>query len=93
MSAEQIKNNKNWQLLPAEGYITVRLMGTCEASEMTGFEAELNSLLIDPFPNMIVNCENLSSLSVDMQRSLLRIQVDLKKKNCMVRFINIKPLL
>ncbi len=90
MGAENIKVEAVWQLIPAEGYLTLRLIGPCETNDLGSFEEEIQKLLSDPFPHVIVNCENIAFLGNDWQRVLLRIQQDLKKRNRFVRFLNVK---
>lgn len=78
---------KSYQIVLAEGYITVRLIGNCDVNNIGDFEKDLTSYISDPFPHLVVNCEHLTSISKDWIRVLLKMQVDLKQVNRGVRLI------
>jgi chemotaxis protein CheX len=76
-----------YQIIAGDGYITIRLIGVCESSNLSIFNEEVDRQLVDPHPFVIVNCEHLTSLSNDWLRTLLRIQAELKKYNKSMRLI------
>lgn len=84
-------NVKYYQILPAEGYITVRLIGNCDISNLGDFDLDLTSNITDPFPHIIVNCEHLTSVSKDWIRILLKTQAQLKTFNKSMRLILTNP--
>lgn len=81
--------NKNYQIIPGNGYLTVRLLGILEAGNLGNFDADVQKQLNDPFPHVIVNCEHLTSLSKEWVRSLLKIQLFLKQFNTEMRLIRV----
>lgn len=84
---------KRYQLLPGNGYLTIRLVGTLDGSQIQLFELELEPLLVDPFPHVVINCEHLFSMSKDWIRVLLKTQSFLKQFNKQVRIIFCSPKL
>ena len=84
---------KNYFIIPAEGYFTLRLVGQCDYTNIKGALEEINAEVLKAFPHIIVNCEHLGSLSKDWVRLLLMVQKDLKKYNTQMRFILVSPAL
>lgn len=84
--------NFPYQVVPGNGYCTVKLIGDCD-SFAKSFEAEVNALLSQSFPFVIINCEHLSSISKDWIRVLLNLHLGLKKNRKGMRFIQVSPSL
>lgn len=88
-----MESSKRYQLLPGNGYLTIRLVGTLDATQVKPFELEIEPLLKDPYPHIVVNLEHLFSFSKDWIRVLLKTQNFLKQFNKQVRFIFCSPKL
>ncbi|MGE3609331.1 MAG: chemotaxis protein CheX [Bacteriovoracaceae bacterium] len=85
--------NKSFQILEGNGYITVRLLGSPDNSTASVFDTELQKHLVDPLPHIVINCESLSGLSSEWVRVLLKVVLFLKKYNKQVRMIILSPAL
>lgn len=83
--------SKTFNIVPANGYITLRLVGSCDSSNLMDAESQVMAFLIDPFPHLIVNCEHMSFISVEWIRLLLKLQVHLKGHNKLMRLILVHP--
>lgn len=83
--------SKAFHILPANGYVTLRLVGSCDGSNLQDVDAQLSPYIMDPFPHFVVNCEHLSFLSKEWIRVLFGLQIKLKAVNKHVRFILVNP--
>ncbi len=78
---------QSYKIIPSDGYITIRLIGVCDVYNMGNVKSEVNAFLDDLFFHMVINCENLASLSEKWIRELINIQLLLKKNIKSFRFI------
>jgi chemotaxis protein CheX len=86
-------DKKRYQILPGDGYITLRLIGILEAAHLSTIDQELQNVLIDPYPHVVVNCEHVTSLSKEWLRILLKTQLTLKEFNKSMLLILVNPQL
>lgn len=84
-------NQKTYQILSAQGYVTLKLTGDCDSSNVAGADVKLLELLVDPFPHVVINCEHLTSLSKEWVRLLLNLQTNLKKIERSMMLILVSP--
>jgi chemotaxis protein CheX len=94
MEANKMSNNisgDGYVIIPGNGYVTFRLMGQCDSSNVKEAEKDIQKVLFDPFPHIMVNCEHVSMISPDWFRLLLGAQATVKKYNKSMRLINVTP--
>lgn len=85
--------NKPFTILPGDGYVTIRLAGNLDRSNIDPFNIAQIDFMKDPFPFVIINCEHASNISKDWIRALLKIQNDLKQYNKAMRLILVSQAL
>lgn len=78
---------KPYQITIEKEYLMVRLSGFCDSNSLKQFTEEINPSLDELFPHVIINCERLETISSEWIRTLLQIQVSLKKYNRSLRLI------
>lgn len=76
-----------YQIMPGDGYITIRITGSPGSESIKQFMKSLSEHMKDPHPHVVINCETAASLSHDWVRELLKMQKDLRVSNKGVRFI------
>ena len=85
-------NTKAHFIIVSDEYITIKLVGICDATNFKNFEAEIIPLLSGcTTPHLIINCEHLTVISRDWIRSLLKLQTTVKSFNKSMRLILINP--
>lgn len=80
MDKVDLKNGCSYQIIPGEGYVTLKLSGEL-VSFPVNLQNEFKEVLVDPIPNVLVNCSAVSALGIDWVRFLVRLRQDLKKHN------------
>ena len=85
-----MQNSLPFSFIKADGYVTLRLVGSLDDDQIKLYESGLALYLVDPCPHFIVNCEHLSFLSKGWIRALLKLKADLKNYNKELRLILIK---
>lgn len=78
-------------IIPGNGYVTLRLLGICDATNVKDAEKDINKILLDPYPHVVVNCEHVSLISPDWFRLLLGTQKFIKTFNKSLRLVNVSP--
>lgn len=84
-------DSKCFFIVPANGYLTIKLVGVCDPSNIKGFELEVLEQLGNDYPHLIINCEHAASLSTEWLRSLLKLQLTVKNYNKLMRLILVAP--
>jgi len=84
---ETPRQEKSYQIIPGNGYTTLRLVGELLPEKAKGLEAEVQNIVRDPFVHVIVNCEHLTEVTKPWLRVLLLISSSLNKVNKEIRFI------
>lgn len=82
---------KNYSIEKSERYLLLKLGEVLTYNDCKDFEPDLDMLIHGQNQHVIIDCEVLESLSKDWIRSLLRIQIGLKKKNLQMRLVNVTP--
>jgi len=90
MGAPLTKTSTDYQILPGDEYITLRLNGQLESASVSLIAEELKGHIKDPFPYVVVNCESLSFMSGEWMRLLLQLQAELKKHNRAMAFLGLQ---
>lgn len=80
-------HDKLYQIIPGNGYTTLRLTGELVPEKAKAFESDVQSLFREPFVHVIVNCEYLSEITKPWLRVLLLIASGLNKVGKEFRFI------
>lgn len=78
---------KAFAIEPFDHYLLIKLKGTCDFSNLKGFYDEVMNVLQYSRPHIIIDCENLSSISKDWVRDILRLHLFLKSNDRKLRFI------
>lgn len=78
---------KPFQIAQAKDYLTIRLSGFCDPSNLKEFMSELRPYVEGALADVIVNCEQLLYISSDWIRQLLKVQVILKQADKSMRLI------
>lgn len=77
-----------WEVNRSEGYITLKLNGSFEDGEAKQVQAEVfPKILEDPKCHVVINCQNLSEISLTFTRCLLQLQREVKNFNKLLRLI------
>ncbi len=84
--------DKSFHVIQANGYVTLKIIGDDSPSAFKETEAAIFSTLVEPFPHYVINCEHLSNLAPEWARLLLKLQVELKKINKLMRLILVSPV-
>lgn len=74
-----------------EGYIAISLAGALDANTVKAFTIESVKALQDPYPYVVINCDLLTSLSIEWLREMIRIQKELTAFDRSLRLIHVKP--
>jgi len=83
--------NKNYEIHPSEGHIVLKLNGVCDYGNLKTFYDDVMEHIHDPYPYLVIDCENLASISKDWVRELLRVNLFLRSLNKQMRFVQVKP--
>lgn len=84
---DSINTKTSYQFISGNGYLTLRLIGDPNPDHADTMAQEFHTLMKEPYPHLIVNCEHLSVLNTKWVRSLVAIKNELKKVNHEVVFI------
>ena len=76
-----------FQIVAEKDYLTVRLSGFCDPSNLKGFVSEIKPFIEGVITDIIFNCEQLLYISSDWIRQLLKVQVVLKQADKSMRLI------
>jgi chemotaxis protein CheX len=79
---------KKYQIEKFENYFVIKLEGTLSIREKKTFDEEMEMTVMLADQHVLVNCEKLVSLTKDWLRSLLKIQMTLKKTGKFLRLVN-----
>lgn len=93
MGAPDLSKNLVCQILEGDGYVTLKLTGQLDGTNLGTIQSDFQAFLKDPFPYVIVNCEACSFLSADWMRVFLQLQAELKRHNKQMAFISIQAVL
>lgn len=85
------KKNPQYQIQKADGYTMIRLIGELSSETAKQIEAEIPTILTEPFTHVIVNCDYLSGMPKAWVRALLTLERELKKVNKGIRFMLVPP--
>jgi chemotaxis protein CheX len=69
-------------------YTTINLLGKAQPDNVSELRAHLEDLTSPDAQDLIINCQNLSDLSISWVQALLQIHQKLKKLNKQIRLIN-----
>lgn len=78
---------KPFQIVSSKDYLSIRLSGFCDPSNLKEFLQEMKPYIEATLPDIIVNCEQLLFISSDWIRQLLKVQVILKQYDKSMRLI------
>ena len=85
---DKVEKNTTFQILPADGYVVIKLNGKAGTETARLFEKEILKLVAGPpYNHVIVNCNNLSDLSKSWIQCLVQLVHGLEKVNREARFI------
>jgi chemotaxis protein CheX len=79
---------KNFTITPHEGYLVIKLEESLDYHNCKLFDGEIESVLSSP-THVIIDCESILSIPKDWLRSLLKIQMDIKKDFKFLKLINV----
>jgi len=79
--------DKIFEIQTFENYLLIKLKGSCDFSNLKGFYDEVMNVLQYSRPHVIIDCENLESISKDWVRDLLRLHLFLKSNDKKLRFV------
>lgn len=85
--------DKVFEIQSFDNYLLIKLKGSCDFSNIKGFYDEVMNLLQYSRPHVVIDCEDLLSISKDWVRELLRLHLFLKSNERMLRFIQASPAL
>lgn len=80
---------KSFEITTNDEYLVLKLIGDCNSSNVKNFYDEVMEYIKSPYPYVIVDCINLSSVSREWVRELLRINLFLRSLSRQMRFINV----
>jgi chemotaxis protein CheX len=84
-----INPEKQHQIIEAEEYITVRLVGMLIPETITAFEADLPQM-VKPTHHVIIQCSHLSGMAKQWVRPLMNLERGLTNQNRKLRLIDVK---
>lgn len=84
---------KKYLIMEGKGYITLKLLDIFEFQDLKKLQEDLSPFLIDPLPHVIVNCESVQTLSLDLLRELIKIQNTLKSQDKKLRMLQMNTVL
>lgn len=84
------KANAHYQFIPADGYVTIKLVGEPGQDSVEPFQKDIPNFIKEPYPHVVVNCDHLSVLLPPWVRALVALKAELKKVNKEIRFILVK---
>lgn len=76
-----------FEVVPSEGYITIKLNGHLEAESAKQFEKEVPNIIGNQQKDVVINCENLSEITQHWIRCLMDLHIKLKAQNKKLRLI------
>ena len=82
------QNQKNYQIIGSDGFITLRLVGSLDNINEKKFLEEFSIYFIDPYPHIIVNCENTTFIAAPWYRALIQLKkmaTNVNKKMFLIR--------
>lgn len=80
---------KNYSIEKSEKYLLLKLGEILTYNDCKDFEPDLDMLINKQSQHVIIDCEVLESLSKDWIRSLLRLQLGLKKRRIQMRLVHV----
>ena len=93
VQAETIGAKGPFEIIPSEGYFTVKLSGVMTADTAKLLGARMEELTALPARDCVINLENASELTLPWVRALLQLQVKLKNINKQMRLILVNDVI
>ena len=82
---------KPFLFITSEDYLTIKLFGNCDFYSCKAFAVDLKEAAPEKSQHVIINCEQLESLSKDWVRELISLQTALKLQEKLLRLILVTP--